>query len=99
MAAVRDRIDGWRNDRFARAAESGFTVRVSELACGKQASVLHHSETQAVLQSIAEKKCLLTTPSLLSRGTQRRFSELRRGHPPDTTVGLKVSLTELSRVA
>ncbi len=31
-----------------------------------RASVLHHSEIQAVLQSIAEKKCLLTTPSLLS---------------------------------
>src|SRR5438093_930075 len=37
-----------------------------------RASVLHPSEIQAVLQSIAEKKCLLTTPSLLSRGTRRR---------------------------
>jgi hypothetical protein len=36
-----------------------------------RASVLHHSENQAVLQSIATKKCLLTTPSLLSRGTQQ----------------------------
>src|SRR6266446_1242026 len=34
-----------------------------------RASVLHPSEIQAVLQSIAEKKCLLTRPSLLSRGT------------------------------
>src|SRR6266478_6234289 len=35
-----------------------------------RASVLHPSEIQAVLQSIAEKKCLLTRPSLLSRGTR-----------------------------
>ena len=37
-----------------------------------RASVLHPSEIQAVLQSIAEKKCLLTTPSLLSSGTRLR---------------------------
>ncbi len=35
-----------------------------------RASVLHHSEIRAVLQSIAAKKCLLTTPSFLSRATQ-----------------------------
>ncbi len=36
-----------------------------------RASVLHLSEIQAVLQSIAEKKSVLTTPSLLSSGTRR----------------------------
>jgi hypothetical protein len=35
-------------------------------------SVLHHSENQAVLQSIATKKCLLTMPSLLSSATRRK---------------------------
>src|SRR4029077_4010139 len=35
-----------------------------------RASVLHLSEIQAVLQSISEKNCLLTTPSFLSSGTQ-----------------------------
>ncbi len=35
-----------------------------------RASVLNHSDNNAVLQSIAVKKCLLTTPSLLSKGTQ-----------------------------
>ncbi|HXJ07563.1 MAG TPA: hypothetical protein VNH65_20880, partial [Candidatus Acidoferrum sp.] len=35
-----------------------------------RASVLHLSEIQAVLESIAEKSCLLTTPSFLSSGTQ-----------------------------
>jgi len=35
-----------------------------------RASVLHLSEIQAVLQSIAEKKSVLTTPSLLSSATQ-----------------------------
>src|SRR2546426_4553200 len=39
-----------------------------------RASVLHPSEIQAVLQSIAEKKCLLTRPSLLSTGTHERAS-------------------------
>src|ERR1700690_4489821 len=34
-----------------------------------RASVLHHSENQAVLQSIAANTCLLTTPSFLSRAT------------------------------
>src|SRR5580698_3877920 len=34
-----------------------------------RASVLHHSEIQAVLESIAVKTCLLTTPSFLSSGT------------------------------
>src|SRR5579863_10034482 len=36
-----------------------------------RASVLNHSDNNAVLHSIAAKKCLLTTPSLLSRGTRR----------------------------
>jgi hypothetical protein len=31
-----------------------------------RASVLHHSEIQAVQESIAAKKCLLTTPILAS---------------------------------
>src|SRR6266478_9603138 len=35
-----------------------------------RASVLHPSEIQAVLQSMAEKKSVLTTPSLLSNGTR-----------------------------
>ena len=35
-----------------------------------RALVLHLSESQAVLQSIAVQKCLLTTPSFLSSGTQ-----------------------------
>ena len=35
-----------------------------------RASVLHHSEIQAVQKSIAEKKCPLTTPSLLSKATR-----------------------------
>src|SRR2546428_6978069 len=34
------------------------------------ASVLNHSDSNAVLHSVAKKKCLLTTPSLLSRGTR-----------------------------
>src|SRR6266850_7558707 len=41
-----------------------------------RASVLHLSEIQAVLQSIAEKKSVLTTPSLLSSGTQNRPRDL-----------------------
>ena len=32
-------------------------------------SVLHLSEIQAVLQSIATMRCVLTTPSFLSSGT------------------------------
>jgi hypothetical protein len=35
-----------------------------------RASVLHLSEHQAVLESIAAKKCLLTTPSFLSSTTR-----------------------------
>jgi len=35
-----------------------------------RASVLHLSEIQAVLQSIAAKKSVLTTPSLLSSATR-----------------------------
>jgi hypothetical protein len=37
-----------------------------------RASVLNHSGSPAVLQGMAAKTCLLTTPSLLSRGTQKR---------------------------
>ncbi len=47
-----------------------------------RASVLDLSEAQAVLASIAEKRCLLTTPSLLSRATQILLNPLRGGHPP-----------------
>src|SRR6266404_7300644 len=43
-----------------------------------RASVLHLSEIQTVLQSIAEKKSVLTTPSLLSSGT-RHSKERTRG--------------------
>src|SRR6266480_1666222 len=35
-------------------------------------SVLNHSGNQTVLQSMAGKKCLLTTPSLLSRATNSK---------------------------
>ena len=34
-------------------------------------SVLHLSEIQAVLQSIATMRCVLTTPSFLSSGTRK----------------------------
>src|SRR5260370_31814135 len=46
-----------------------------------RASVLHLSEIQAVLQSIAAKKSVLTTPSLLSKATRRCLSLLRMRHP------------------
>src|SRR5258705_10378410 len=59
MVAVADRIDGWRNDPPRRLIHRE----------SFRASVLHHSGSRAVPQSIAAKKCLLTTPSLLSRGT------------------------------
>src|SRR6266481_6525267 len=59
MVAVADRIDGWRNDPPRRLIHRE----------SFRASVLHHSGSHAVPQSIAAKKCLLTTPSLLSRGT------------------------------
>ncbi len=36
-----------------------------------RALVLHLSEIQAVLQGIAAIKCLLTTPSLLSKATRQ----------------------------
>ena len=36
-----------------------------------RASVLHLSEIQAVLKSIAAMKCALTTPSFLSNGTRQ----------------------------
>jgi len=49
-------------------------------------SVFHHSEIQAVLKSIAEKTCLLTTPSFLSTATR----DLRRCHPPGIWWGLIV---------
>src|SRR5579862_192142 len=37
-----------------------------------RALVLHLSESQAVLQSIAQQKCLLTTPSFLSTAPTRQ---------------------------
>jgi hypothetical protein len=45
-----------------------------------RASVLHLSENQAVLQSMAAKKCVLTKPSLLSSGTYILPSD--KGLPP-----------------
>jgi hypothetical protein len=39
-------------------------------------SVLNLSGNHAVLQSIAEKKCLLTEPSLLSKATPEHFTHL-----------------------
>src|SRR5882724_7435623 len=44
-----------------------------------RASVLHLSEIQAVLQSIAEKKSVLTTPSLLSMAPLARDSGKHQG--------------------
>ena len=55
------------------------------LPAGKQASVLHLSEIQAVLQSIAANKCLLTTPSFLSTApakSKAAVSVARKGRPP-----------------
>jgi hypothetical protein len=45
-----------------------------------RASVLHHSEIHAVPKSIAELNCLLTTPSLLSRGTRQTSAYLTRAY-------------------
>ena len=39
------------------------------------------AENQAVLESIAKKKCLLTAPSLLSRATQILLQALRPVRP------------------
>ena len=72
MAAVRDRIDGWGALRRKLIHRESF-----------RASVLNYSGNQTVLQSMVGEKCLLTTSSLLSRATRRRFSESRRGHRPD----------------
>src|SRR5713226_8470847 len=47
-----------------------------------RAAVLHLSEIRAVLESIAAKKSLLTTPSLLSSGTQVSWRFTVR-HPPN----------------
>ena len=47
------------------------TIRRKVIHRVSEPSTLHVSETQAVLQCIAERKCLLTTPSLLSSGTRR----------------------------
>src|SRR5260370_32772717 len=57
-----------------------------------RASVLHLSEIQAVLQSIAEKKSVLTTPSLLSSATQ--LAPHRRGDGPPR--GLREDGAEVS---
>ena len=48
-----------------------------------RASVLHLSEIQAVLESIAEGKCLLTTPSFLSRGTRLLAASTGSPQPSD----------------
>src|SRR6266850_1161518 len=51
-----------------------------------RASVLHLSEIQAVLQSIAEKKSVLTTPSLLSRAP-RKYSKMIRADKNTNRAG------------
>src|SRR5260370_14227402 len=51
-----------------------------------RASVLSHSSNQAVLQSTAAKKCLLTTPSLLSRGTQDLLGAYERATRPTSAA-------------
>src|SRR4029077_16664807 len=51
-----------------------------------RASVLHLSENQAVLQSIAEKKCLLTTPSFLS--TAPPLWPAAKGLPPASAASI-----------
>src|SRR5260370_34687576 len=73
MVAVADRIDGWRNDPLRRLIHRE----------SFRASVLHHSGSPAVPQSIAAKKCLLTTPSLLSMGSlvSVSFDFLPRWYP------------------
>jgi hypothetical protein len=56
-----------------------------------RASVLYLSEIQAVLQSIAAMKCVLTTPSFLSSGTQMQppvKSEAKSAPPSMTTSAL-----------
>jgi len=45
-------------------------------------SVLHLSEIQAVLQSIATMRCVLTTPSFLSRGTRKGEKQIPRRVAP-----------------
>src|SRR4029077_14711983 len=67
----------WLADRSVRKGRRELIHRESF-----RASVLHLSEIQTVLQSIAEKNCLLTTPSLLSKATQEVSTALRTGRPP-----------------
>jgi hypothetical protein len=58
-----------------------FRLKSSDADLGSKRLQLE-SGGSAVLHSIAEKKCLLTTPSLLSRATRSLVSALRAGHPP-----------------
>ncbi len=46
-----------------------------------RASVLNHSGGHAVLHRTAQRKCLLTTPSLLSKGALKTFSCAGVGAP------------------
>jgi hypothetical protein len=47
-----------------------------------RASILHLSEIPAVLESIAVKTCLLTTPSFLSSVTPKLLLDLRLSQSP-----------------
>ena len=60
-----------------------------------RASVLHHSEIQAVLESIAVQRCLLTTPSFLSSGT--RPCQSAKGLPPAQQGGVPRLLIAFQR--
>jgi len=60
-----------------------------------RASVLHLSEIQTVLQSIAEKRCLLTTPSFLSSGTQQMNREIAKGLSQELRDALDPLLGEI----
>jgi len=76
MAEAQGRIDGWRNDfRSDRTAASGFTARVF------RASVLHHSDPQAVEHHCPGVLCLDNAFALIERHPQRgsgEWRELRR---------------------
>ena len=63
-------------------------------------SVLHLSEIQAVLQSIATMRCVLTTPSFLSNGTPHHLETDANGDahfilpkPAPAQLGVRVHLT------
>ena len=59
---------------------AGGTIRSHRKVVHRESSralVLNRSGGHAVLQRMTAKQCLLTTPSLLSRGTLRVFLTLR----------------------